>query len=128
LYLASGTDEAYVRNEVKLLQLAPYFEGRVYGAIDDYKRFSKQLVIQQILDEHGIQGDELLAFGDGFVEIEETKKVGGFAVAVASDEAKRAGINYWKRERLVRAGADLVIPDYRDGERLLRYLFGEGRS
>ena len=32
-------------------------------------------------------GDKLLAFGDGYVEIENTKEAGGLAVAVASDEA-----------------------------------------
>jgi hypothetical protein len=43
---------------------------------------------------------------------------------VASDEVKRQGINHWKRNRLVKAGADIVIPDYRCRKRLLSYLFG----
>ena len=47
------------------------------------------------------------------------------AVAVASDEARRQGIHPWKRQRLIRAGADLVIGDYRDNEHLLRFLFAE---
>jgi hypothetical protein len=42
---------------------------------------------------------------------------------VASDEANRRGVNEWKRNRLVQAGADLVIPDYRQAVRLLEYLF-----
>lgn len=125
LYLASGTDVPYVRHEARLLGLAPYFGERVYGAVDDYQNFSKQLIIQRILRENGLRGEELLAFGDGFVEIEEVKKVGGVAVAVASDEVARQGINAWKRDRLVRAGADLVIPDYRQHESLIRYLFAE---
>jgi phosphoglycolate phosphatase-like HAD superfamily hydrolase len=125
LYLASGTDVAFVRHEARLLGLTPYFGEHVYGALDDYQNFSKQLVIDQILQEHGLHGAELLAFGDGFVEIEEVKRVGGVAVAVASDEVRRRGVNAWKRERLVRAGADLVIPEYRRHERLLRYLFAE---
>jgi hypothetical protein len=64
----------------------------------------------------------LLGFGDGFVEIEEIKRAGGVAVAVASDEVNRRGIHAWKRDRLVRAGADIVIPEYRRHERLLAYL------
>jgi hypothetical protein len=48
------------------------------------------------------------------------------AVAVASDEVKRSGINAWKRKRLVQAGADIVIPEYRRRERLLRFLWDEG--
>ena len=53
------------------------------------------------------------------------RKAGGVAVAVASDEEKRQGVNAWKRDRLVRAGADVVVPEYRQSEKLLRYLFAE---
>jgi phosphoglycolate phosphatase-like HAD superfamily hydrolase len=125
LYLASGTDLKYVRREAELLGLTPYFGEHIYGALDDYKNFSKQMVIERILREHGLRGEELLGFGDGFVEIEEIKRVGGVAVAVASDEVNRRGTHAWKRDRLVRAGADMVIPEYRRHERLLRYLFAE---
>jgi phosphoglycolate phosphatase-like HAD superfamily hydrolase len=125
LYLASGTDLKYVRREAELLGLAPYFDGHIYGALDDYQSFSKRLVIERLLREEGLHGEELLGFGDGFVEIEEVRGAGGVAVAVASDEVKRRGINAWKRERLVRAGADIVIPEYRQHERLLRWLFAE---
>jgi phosphoglycolate phosphatase len=48
------------------------------------------------------------------------------AVAVASDEVHRRGVHAWKRDRLVRAGADIVIPEYRRHRRLLAYLFAEG--
>jgi phosphoglycolate phosphatase len=124
LYLASGTDLKYVREEVELLGLAPYFGEHVYGALDDHQSFSKKLIIDRILHDHGLRGEELLGFGDGFVEIEEIKKAGGVAVAVASDEERRQGVNGWKRDRLVRAGADVVIPEYRQRERLFRLLFG----
>lgn len=125
LYLASGTDLQYVRKEVTLLGLTEYFGAHIYGAVDDYKNFSKQMIIERILRDHGLRGEELLGFGDGFVEIEEVKKVGGVAVAVASDEVKRHGINTWKRDRLVRAGADVVVPEYRSGKRLVAWLMGE---
>jgi phosphoglycolate phosphatase-like HAD superfamily hydrolase len=123
LYLASGTDVGYVHHEANLLGLTPYFGERIFGAVDDYKNFSKKMVIERILRDHHLAGCELLGFGDGFVEIEEIKRAGGVAVAVASDELNRRGVNAWKRERLIRAGADLVIPEYRDHERLLQYLF-----
>jgi phosphoglycolate phosphatase-like HAD superfamily hydrolase len=125
LYLASGTDLKYVRQEAELLLVAPYFGEHIYGALDDYQNFSKKMIIERILRDHGLHGEELLGFGDGFVEIEEIKRVGGVAVAVASDEVNRRGINAWKRNRLVQAGADVVIPEYRKGHRLLRYLFAE---
>jgi phosphoglycolate phosphatase-like HAD superfamily hydrolase len=125
LYLASGTDLSYVRQEAALLQLAEYFEPHIHGALDQHQQFSKKMVIERILLENGLRGEELLGFGDGFVEIEEIKRVGGIAVAVASDEVKRQGINAWKRDRLVRAGADLVIPEYRQQDKLLEILFGK---
>lgn len=125
LYLASGTDLKYIRHEAELLGVARYFGEHIYGALDDYVNFSKQMVIERILRENQIQGGQLLGFGDGFVEIEGIRKVGGVAVAVASDEVRREGVNAWKRDRLVRAGADLVIPEYRRQEELLRWLFDE---
>ena len=126
LYLASGTDIQYVRREAELLGLTSYFGEHIYGALDDYQKFSKKMVIERILHDHSLAGEELLSFGDGFVEIEEIQRVGGVAVAVASDEVNRRGINAWKRNRLVRAGADIVIPEYRRHEQLLQFLFAEG--
>jgi len=48
--------------------------------------------------------------------------VGGWTVGVASDEETRSGVNAWKRERLIEAGADLIIADYQDLDALLRAL------
>ena len=69
-------------------------------------------------------GHELLTFGDGYVEIENTAAVGGLAVGVASNEAERQGIDAWKRQRLIEAGAAIIIPDFREYEVLLDYLDG----
>jgi phosphoglycolate phosphatase len=127
LYLASGTDEAFVKAEADLLDVSRYFKGRIYGALDDYRNFSKQMVIDRILRENSIPGDRLLAFGDGYVEIENTKGVGGLAVAVASDEANNGSgqVDEWKRQRLLGVGADVVIPDYRDATPLLDCILGK---
>jgi phosphoglycolate phosphatase-like HAD superfamily hydrolase len=126
LYLASGTDEMFVKQEAELLDLSRYFGGHIYGAQDDYKSFSKKMVIERILRENSIRGVQLLAFGDGYVEIENTKEVGGLAVAVASDEAHNGSgrVDEWKRLRLLGVGADVVIPDYRDAEALLARISG----
>jgi len=121
-YLASGTDEKYVLDEAQLLRLTPYFEG-IYGAQDDYIRFSKRMVIQRIIQENKLSGPEFVGFGDGFVEIEDTKSVNGTAVGVASNEQTREGIDEWKRERLIQAGADLIIPDFRCSDELIKILF-----
>jgi len=126
LYLASGTDEHYVLEEARLLGLDRYFGPHVYGARDDYMTYSKAKVIGRILSQNRVEGDALLGFGDGYVEIQNIKAVGGIAVAVASDEAGRSGQpDAWKRDRLIGVGADLVIPDYRDWRVLLGYLWNE---
>lgn len=126
LYLASGTDEVYVKREARRLDVDRYFEGRIHGAVDEYRSFSKKMIIERILRDHAIPGDRLLAFGDGFVEIQNTKEAGGLAVAVASDEAANGSgrVDPWKRERLIGVGADVVIPDYRAGAELLALIRG----
>ena len=127
LYLASGTDQRYVVEEARLLGLGEFFGPHLYGALDDFQNYSKAQVIDRILRENRVDGRFLLGFGDGYVEIRNVKAVGGTAVAVASDEAGRSGRpDAWKRDRLIGAGADLVVPDYRDWPALVRYLWGEG--
>jgi len=124
LYLASGTDEVFVKQEVELLQLTHFFGRHIYGAVDDYKQFSKKMVIERILRENRIPGDQLLSFGDGYVEIQNTKEVGGLGVAVASDEANNGSGQFddWKYRRLFGVGADIAIPDFRDGKPLLECI------
>ena len=126
LYLASGTDLSAVKQEAGLLDITSDFGSNIYGALDDYKQFSKKMIIDRILHEHGITGRQLLAFGDGYVEIENTKQVGGLAVAVASDEANNGSgrVDEWKRRRLLGVGADAVIPDFRDAISFVDYLLG----
>lgn len=126
LYLASGTDEPFVKREAELLGLSKYFGPHIYGAQDNFQNFSKKMVIDRILSENAIDGSKLLAFGDGYVEIQNTKEVGGMAIAVASDEANNGSglMDEWKRDRLSGVGADAVIPDYRDASALLHHIFG----
>jgi len=91
LYLASGTDEIYMQEEARLLDVARYFDGGVYGAIEDYKSFSKRILVQRTLRLPEVRGAHLLGFGDGYVEIEEVKQVGGVTVGVATDEPELPG-------------------------------------
>jgi len=121
LYLASGTQFRHVRAEADLLGLTPYFGREVHAPDGDDSDFSKRAVIERVLSEGAFRGEQLLGFGDGVVETEEVRRVGGTAVAVASD-LEVAGINRSKRDRLIPAGADLVIPDYRRNDRLVVWL------
>ncbi len=127
LYLASGTDEVFVKQEAELLDLTCYFGSKIYGAQDDYRNFSKKMVIERIIRENKIPGEQLLSFGDGYVEIQNTKEAGGLAVAVASDEANNGSghMDQWKRDRLSGVGADIVIPDFRDAAVLLELILGQ---
>jgi phosphoglycolate phosphatase-like HAD superfamily hydrolase len=124
LTLASGTPEPQLRDEAVLLGIARYFEGRIYGPADTGDtEFSKRGVIADIIREERIEGSSLLAFGDGPVEISETKAVGGLTIAVASDEERPGQLDGWKRETLLAAGADAVIADFSNRPVLIAALF-----
>ncbi len=124
LHLASGTDEVFVKEEAGLLGLDPFFGDHIHGALDDHKAFSKAMVIEHIQMENRIDGAQLVGFGDGYVEIQNIRETGGLAIAVASDEAGRSGKpDEWKRNRLIGAGAHMVIPDFQETERLIEHLF-----
>lgn len=125
MYLASGTDQEFVRDEANLLGVAHYFGDHIYGAIEDYQNYSKAKVIERILADSGASGDELLGFGDGYVEIDNTKCAGGTAIGVASDEEHRSGQpDPVKRDRLIGVGADIIIPDFKNTKDLISHLFG----
>ena len=127
-YLASGTDVEFVKNEAQLLGVAKYFNGGIFGALREYRKFSKAKVIQKILSDFNLSGDELLIIGDGYVEIENAKAVEAIAVGVASVEDNYYNMNADKRERLILAGADIIIPDFQHGTQLLGYLFSNTQS
>jgi hypothetical protein len=83
----------------------------------------KRMVLDRILREIGPENAaHMITFGDGPVEIRETRKRGGITVGVASDEVKRCGIQPEKRTRVIRAGAHVVIPDFTELEALLGLL------
>jgi phosphoglycolate phosphatase len=122
MYLASGTDEIYMREEARLLGVSHYFDGGVFGAQDDYS-FSKKILIQRILSSTDVRGGEIVGFGDGYVEIEETKLVGGVTVGVATKEPECAEVDDWKRRRLIGVGADFVVPNFLEHGELMETLF-----
>jgi phosphoglycolate phosphatase len=125
MYLASGTDDAAMKREARLLGVYDYFDGGVHGALDDLKSFSKKILIQRIIANTDVRGHEIVGFGDGYVEIEEVKLVGGVAVGVATTEPECQHVDSWKRERLIGVGADFIVPNYLAREHLLGSLFPE---
>ncbi|WP_319561936.1 PfkB family carbohydrate kinase [Marispirochaeta sp.] len=131
LYLASGTDQADVRREAAMLGYADLFDGGIYGSVGDVQNDPKRLVIRSIISriegESDIDPSRCIVFGDGPVEMREAKRYGLTAVGLISDERQRYGADYAKRERLILAGADLLVPDFswRDD---LRHWFGWGNE
>ena len=121
LYVASGTDDPDVKNEASALGLAPYFThiaGSPLGSVN----CSKEKVIAQLMETEGLGGGDFAVIGDGKVEIRLGREAGARAVGLASDEANRRGVNPVKRERLVRAGADVIAGDFTEKEELLKFL------
>ena len=123
LYLASGTDKEDVFTESDKLGYAEFFNGGIYGSENDIAKYSKKMVVDRIIRENDLHGDELVVFGDGPVEIREVVRAGGISLGVASDEVRRYGLNKEKRTRLIRAGAHLILPDFSQKEKLMNLFF-----
>lgn len=126
LYLASGTDHDDVRNESTLVGVAQYFTGGIYGALRTFAESNKEKVIRDIIQKNGLHGSEVLVCGDGPVEIRNAKSSGCIALGLASNEITGSGWDERKRQRLLRAGADILIADFSEIDALIAYLFPRG--
>ena len=121
-YLASGTDEADVKAEAKLLGVDGFFDGGIRGATEALTDCSKEAVIKNMIESEGIRPQELVTFGDGCVEIELTAAIGGYAVGVATDEKAGDGVDEWKRRRLLAAGASMILPHFGEQDAVIKSL------
>jgi arginine deiminase len=123
LFLTSGTDEADVRHEAGILGYDKYFGESIFGSVGDITRDAKRIVLDKILDSIGeSEAGSIVTFGDGPVEIRETRKRGANTVGIASNELRKFGLNISKRTRLIKAGADIIAPDFSQGGILLELL------
>ena len=125
LYLASGTDHQYVLEESRVLEIDAFFTPHVYGALDETAAYTKERIIQRIIQENKLKGQELVVIGDGPVEIHHAKIYGALALGVAVDEDEGQGFNNRKVERLKNAQADLIVDGFEHYTELARYLCGE---
>lgn len=125
LYLASGTDKDDVINEAQTMGYFELFDGGVYGSVGDISKYSKKMVIEKIIKDNRLKGNELMVIGDGPVEVREARKAGGIAFGIASDEVRRYGLNKEKRCRLIKAGAQIIIPDFSQSAALMDLIFKE---
>ncbi len=116
IYVASGTDHDDVVNEATILGLAPYtvaIKGAPSRAFDDAKKH----VLNELLKD--LDPAELLIVGDGKVEIALGYEAGALTIGAATDEVNGDRIEPAKYERLVAAGADVIVPNFLDIEELL---------
>jgi phosphoglycolate phosphatase len=125
LFVASGTEFDHVSYEANLLGVSEFFPTGINAPKGNDLSFRKANVIDHVLTELGIRGEDLLGFGDGMVETAEVKRVGGVAVGVASSEygSGIGVVNAGKRTTLIGAGADIIIPDYAHQEELVSWLW-----
>ena len=114
LFLASGTAHEVVAEEAKLLDIERYFDG-IYGSAP--ANFTKRELLAHLIST-GIPAARILTFGDGRVEIEDTREIGGTAVGVATDEPYCLEVDPKKRVWLTNAGADFIIPNYLEADLL----------
>lgn len=122
IYIASGTDHLDVVKEVEILGLTNLVNG-ISGAPSAEVRCPKETIFRKLLSEGSFCGSEFVVFGDGKVEIGLGREAGAVSVGVASDEVQRSGINQIKKEKLIKAGAHVIIEDFKQTETILSWLF-----
>ncbi|MEA3365713.1 MAG: HAD family hydrolase, partial [Candidatus Hydrogenedentes bacterium] len=55
MYIFSGTDREDVRNEARLVGVAPYFQ-EIWGALREYKDYNKEMVLKEIIAKNDLHG------------------------------------------------------------------------
>src|SRR4030042_1062961 len=129
LYLASGSDIDAVLESIKFLGFERFFsEENIVGAGSNHdpRVCAKEYVIDELVRRRGLKPGELLCFGDGFPELSYTCKVGGISVGVLTNDVTLNYPDYFtiskKRERLIMAGAHILVPDFGEASKLVKAL------
>lgn len=135
LFLASGTDIEPVKDSVHRLGYGPFFGDRIIasGINDQFDDCPKLQIINQLVRERQLGPGQLLTFGDGVPEIEYTVRTGGIAVGVVTpDQSHYEFRGHFtlenKRQRLIRAGAHVLVNDFREARKLIELLFADQTS
>ena len=123
VYIASGTDDPDVKAEVEALGLTKYAV-KIAGAPIGKENCSKERVIDELISG-GMSVDELAVVGDGKVEIAIGHKVGARTLGVASNEEARCGVDMVKRDKLIKAGANVIVGDFVEVDKIMRFFMGE---
>jgi len=128
LYAASGTDDADVKAEAAALGVDGYFK-EISGAPPGIEDCPKKHVINKLLGsgigDADVPGESFAVVGDGKVEIMLGRESGARTMGVASNEETRCSIDPVKRERLRKAGADVITGDFTDTEEIMKFFLGK---
>jgi phosphoglycolate phosphatase-like HAD superfamily hydrolase len=121
IYIASGTDDVDVQREVQSIGIKQFVK-HVAGAPPLKVDCSKKAVIENLMEDQGLKGNELLLVGDGKVEISLGVDAGAITLGVATDEINRCGVNYLKRDKLIKAGAHAIVGDFTHYSKIYKWL------
>jgi len=122
IFLASGTDADDVRKEAELLGYDDCFDGGICGSVGDVRNDPKRVVLCKIIAESGVDPTQMVIFGDGPVEMRVAKENGALAFGLLSNEIRRYGWNESKCDRLLHAGADILVPDFTEYDKIAAFL------
>ena len=93
-----GTDEPYVLDEAAALGITGYFAG-IYGAQDDYKSFSKKILIERIIAEHTWPGRSLSASATALSRSRTPSRWAASRSGWRPTKTTPGRIDAWKRNR-----------------------------
>lgn len=130
LWVLSSSIQHRVQEEAEILGIDAFFGDRIFGSTGDPRGFSKARIFEEILRRTGGVGESLLSFGDGPVEMRDTRALGGIAVGVCTDEDENGSgvVEAGKRTILLGAGAQVILPDFRDAARVFGLICGGGHQ
>ncbi|MBM4412447.1 MAG: hypothetical protein FJ040_03230 [Chloroflexi bacterium] len=120
--LVSGTEHHHLVRESAALRIDTYFDAGIFGPGAHAPGFTKHDAIAHLIAHYDVAPGALISIGDGPVEIKAGKALGGYALAVASDE-HGGGLDSDKRKHLLDAGADAVIANFRHIDAISQALF-----
>jgi len=121
VFVATGSDETPVMHELEELGIMQYCVA-VKGCHDKKAgEDPKYTVIKNLIEETKARKGEIFTCGDGFVEVELGAK-NGLAVGVNTKDDNYFKMNQNKFDKLVKAGADVVINDFLEYEKLVNLI------
>ena len=116
LYLGSGSDIDAVVESVEHLGFSEFLPRERIAAAGSLgpEDDAKEAVINGLINDSGLKGEELLTFGDGFPEMLHTYHAGGVGVGVLSrDESHYEHLGHFtieqKKQRLLNSGAHVLV-------------------